>query len=106
MQNKAWDYLSKLLNWRRTEARDVMANGSMKHFMPQNGIYAYQRKLGDKTVTVLMNGRDVPHTVTMERTLEILPYGTKLHNILTDSDVTIEREMTFAPREVMILQNW
>lgn len=106
MQNKAWDYLSKLLNWRRNEARDVMANGSMKHFMPQNGIYAYQRKLGDKTVTVLMNGRDVPHTVTMERTLEILPYGTKLHNILTDSDVTIKREMTFAPREVMILQNW
>lgn len=106
MQNEAWDYLSKLLNWRRSEARDVMAKGSLKHFMPQNGIYVYQRKLGDKSVTVLMNGRDVPHTVTMERTLEILPYGTKLHNMITGSDVTIEKEMTFAPREVMILQNW
>lgn len=106
MQNEAWDYLSKLLNWRRTEARDVMAKGSLKHFMPQNGIYAYQRKFGDKAVTVLMNGKDESHTVTMERTLEILPYGTKLRNILSDSDVTIEKEMTFAPREVMILQNW
>lgn len=106
MQNEAWDYLSKLLNWRRTEARDVMVKGSLKHFMPQNGIYAYQRKFGDKAVTVLMNGKDESHTVTMERTLEILPYGTKLRNILSDSDVTIEKEMTFAPREVMILQNW
>ncbi len=106
IQNEAWDFLSKLLNWRRGEAREVMAKGSLKHFMPQNGVYVYQRKLGDKEVTVMMNGRDVPHTITMERTLEILPYGTRLHNIVDGSDVTIEQEMTFAPREVKILQNW
>lgn len=106
IQNEAWNYLSKILNWRRSEARDVMARGSLKHFMPQNGIYAYRRKLGDKEVVVLMNGRDVPNTVTMERTLEILPYGTVRKNILDGRDVTITEEMTFAPREVMILQNW
>lgn len=106
MQNEAWDYLSRILNWRRGEARDVMARGSLKHFMPQNGLYVYRRKLGDKEVTVLLNGRDMPLEVTMERTLEIMPYGTVLRNILTDSDVTISEKMTFAPREVMILQNW
>lgn len=106
LQNEAWSYLSKILQWRRGEAREVIARGSLKHFMPQNGLYVYQRKLDDKEATVLMNGCDEPLTVTMERTLEILPYGTKLHNLLTDSDVTISEEMTFAPREVMILQNW
>ncbi|MCM1368836.1 MAG: glycoside hydrolase family 13 protein [Candidatus Amulumruptor caecigallinarius] len=106
LQNEAWNYMSKILNWRRGEARDVIAKGRLKHFMPQNGIYAYQRKLGDKEIVVLLNGRDVPNTVTMERTEEILPYGKTLRNILTDSDVTIKEEMTFAPREVMILQNW
>ena len=106
IQNEAWDFLSKVLNWRRGEAREVMAKGRLKHFMPQNGLYVYQRKLGDKEVTVLLNGRDIPQDLTMERTLEILPYGTRLRNILTDSDVTISEKMTFAPREVMILQNW
>lgn len=106
IQNEAWDYMSKILQWRRGEAREVMAKGSLKHFMPQNGLYVYRRKLGDKEVTVLMNGKDEPLTVTMERTLEIMPYGTKLHNLLDGSDVTIEEEMTFSPREVMILQNW
>ncbi|MDE5645468.1 MAG: cyclomaltodextrinase C-terminal domain-containing protein, partial [Muribaculaceae bacterium] len=100
------DYLSRILNWRRGDARDVMARGSLKHFMPQNGLYVYRRKLGDKEVTVILNGRDMPLEVTMERTLEIMPYGTVLRNILTDSDVTISEKMTFAPREVMILQNW
>lgn len=106
IQNEAWDYLSKILNWRRGEARQVMAEGKLKHFMPQNGLYVYQRKLGDKEVTVILNGKDEPLTATMERTVEIMPYGTRLHNIMTGKDVTISKEMTFAPREVMILQNW
>jgi glycosidase len=106
LQNEAWDYLSKLLHWRREVANDVIAKGSLKHFMPQNGLYVYQRKLGDKAVTVMLNGTSKPLTVTMERTLEILPYGTTLHDLITDSDVTITEEMTFSPRQVLILQNF
>lgn len=106
LQNEAWDYISGLLHWRRDEANDVIARGSLKHFMPQNGIYAYRRKLGDKEVTVLLNGRDTANTVTMERTREILPYGTTLTDIISGKPVTITEEMTFSPRQVMILQNF
>lgn len=105
-QNEAWDYLSHLLRWRRGEANEVVAKGSLKHFMPQNGIYAYQRKLGDKEITVLLNGTGKKHKVTMERTLEALPYGIQLRDIVSGEDVTIEPEMTFEPRQVMILQNF
>lgn len=106
MQNEAWDYLSRLLQWRRGEANDVIAKGTLKHFMPQNGIYTYERRLGDKQVVVLLNGQSEPNTVTMERTLEILPYGTTMRDLVSGNDVTITEEMTFAPRQVMILQNF
>jgi len=106
MQNEAWDYLSRLLQWRRGEANDVIAKGTLKHFMPQDGIYAYERRLGDKQVVVLLNGQSEPNTVTMERTLEILPYGTTMRDLVSGKDVTITEEMTFAPRQVMILQNF
>lgn len=106
MQNEAWDYLSRLLQWRRGEANDVIAKGTLKHFMPQNGIYAYERRLGDKQVVVLLNGQSEPNTVTMERTLEILPYGTTMRDLVSGNYVTITEEMTFAPRQVMILQNF
>ena len=98
--------MSKILNWRKSEARDVMARGSLKHSMPQNGLYVYQRKLGDKEVTVILNGRDSEQTLGMERYVEMLPYGTTLRDILTDTPVTITDTMTFAPRQVMILQNF
>lgn len=106
LQNEAWDYLSRLLQWRRGEANDVIAKGTLKHFMPQNGIYAYERRLGDKQVVVLLNGQSEPNTVTMERTLEILPYGKTMRDLVSGKDVTITEEMTFAPRQVMILQNF
>lgn len=106
LQNEAWDYLSRLLHWRKGEANEVIAKGSLKHFMPQNGIYAYERRLGDKQVVVMLNGNDSPLTTTMERTREILPYGTTMTDIITGKPVTIEETMTFAPRAVMVLQNW
>ncbi len=106
LQNEAWDYLSRLLQWRRGEANDVIAKGSLKHFMPQNGIYAYERRLGDKQVVVLLNGNDSPLTVTMERTAEILPEGATMYDLISGRDVTITPSMTFAPRQVMVLQNF
>ena len=102
----AFSYLQKLLHWRRGQANDVIARGSLKHFMPQNGIYAYRRALDDKEVIVLLNGNDTPQTVTMERTLEVLPYGSRLHDLISGTEVEITPEMTFAPRQVMILQNF
>ena len=106
MQNDAHAFLSKLLNWRKGDANEVIARGSLKHFMPQNGIYAYTRKLGEKEIHVLMNGNDEELSVTMDRTLEVLPIGTVLKDVLTGQMVTIEEEMTFAPRAIYILQNF
>jgi len=105
-QNEAHDFLTKLLNWRKGEANDVIAKGSLKHFMPQNGVYAYRRKLGDKEVHVLMNGNDTPLTTSTERTAEVLPVGTKMRDMLSGRDIVIGDTMTFAPREILILQNF
>lgn len=105
MQKEAFDFLSKILKWRRGEANEVIAKGSLKHFMPQHSLYVYERRLGDKRVDVLMNGTDEPLTVTMERTVEVLPYGATLHDIISGEDVTITEEMSFSPRQIMILTN-
>ncbi len=104
LQNEAWDYLSLLLRWRRDVANDIVAHGKLKHFMPQHGLYIYERKLGDRRIIVILNGNDSDQTVEMDRTLEILPYGTALPDLISGETITIEPEMTFKPRQVMILQ--
>lgn len=105
-QNEAHDFLAKVLNWRKGKANDVIANGTLKHFMPTNGIYLYERRLGDKQVIVMLNGNDNELLVEMDRYHEILPIGTTMHNMLTGASVTISDEMTFAPRAIYILENF
>ena len=106
LQNEAWDFLSSLLRWRRTPVvNEVIARGSLKHFMPQNGVYVYERRLGDKQIVVMMNGNDIPLDITTERTLEILPLGLTLTDFLTGDEVTVGTSMHFAPRQIRILHN-
>lgn len=106
VQNDAWNFLSRLLNWRRGQANEVIARGRLKHFMPQNGVYAYERRLGDSAVVVLMNGNDEPLDVTMERTVEVLPYGSTWTDALSGEAFTVAESMTMTPRQILILQNW
>ncbi len=106
IQNEAFDWISKILNWRKGEANEVIAKGSLKHFMPQNGLYVYERKLGDKKVVVILNGTSETLVRTMERTIESLPYGSEWTDFVTDKPIVITESMTFEPRQVMILQNF
>ena len=102
-ENEAWDFMSQLLNWRR--GNEVIARGTLKHFMPENGLYVYQRRLGDKEVTVMMNGNDTPLTASMDNIREILPEGARRRDMLSGQTVEITREMTFPARAILILEN-
>lgn len=106
MQNDAHEFLSTVLNWRKGKANDVIAKGTLKHFMPTNGIYLYQRKLGEKELFVVLNGNDEAVTVEMKRYAEVLPVGVTLKDMLSGKEVTIEPEMTFDPRAIYILENY
>ncbi|MDE5940604.1 MAG: cyclomaltodextrinase C-terminal domain-containing protein, partial [Muribaculaceae bacterium] len=73
---------------------------------PQNGLYVYERRLGDRQIVVIMNGNDSPVTTAMDRTAEILPYGTVMRDLIGGDQVTVTGEMTFGLREIMILSNF
>lgn len=106
MQNEAWDYLSGLLKWRRDVANDVISKGTLKHFMPINKAYVYERRLGDRRVVVMINGTDEPLTLAMDRYAEILPSGSRMHRPLGGEDLLIGEELTLAPRETIVLQSF
>ncbi len=101
-QKEAMEFMKKVLNWRK--GNEVIAKGSLKHFMPYQGVYVYERRLGDRQVVLMMNGNDKPVTMDMEQTLEILPYGTQKRDMLSGETVTITEEMTFPPRALYILE--
>ncbi|MBD5369850.1 MAG: glycoside hydrolase family 13 protein [Bacteroides sp.] len=106
MQNEAWDYLSDLLRWRRDTANDVIARGRLRHFMPIDCAYVYERELDGRQVIVAINGTDAPLSLDMKRYAEIMPQGATYHRPLGGADITVGDTLTLAPRETLVLQNF
>ncbi|MDE7412267.1 MAG: glycoside hydrolase family 13 protein [Muribaculaceae bacterium] len=104
LENEAVDYISALNRFRK--GSKAIAEGGMKHFMPDNGIYLYQRGSGDESVVVMMNGRDKENKVDMARYAEIIPEGARYKDVITGEEVVIRPESgnyDFAPRETRVL---
>lgn len=103
IQNEAFDFISCLLNWRK--GNKAVAYGKTLHFMPDNGLYVYQRKAGDKKVTVIMNGSDeAVNGIDMSRYSEIMKPGDVFNDVISGKQVTIAEEMDFSPRAVLVLE--
>ncbi len=102
MQNEAYNFISKLSHWRK--GNNVISEGKMKHFMPENGLYVYERSLNGKSVIVIMNGNDFPITVDMGIYAETLKPGTTLTDVITGQPLTINPKITFGPRALYVLE--
>lgn len=100
-QNKAYNYTKKLLDWRK--GNKVIANGSLKHFSPHDGIYVYERKLGDKSVVVVMNGTSENKTVDLSRYIEVIS-GVNAKDIISDKTLDLSTTLDIAPKDVYILE--
>ena len=102
MQREAWNFISRLANWRR--GNEVISKGSLKHFMPENGVYVYERSYKGKRVVVMMNGTDSENVIDGTIYREIMPEGTTLTDILSGEKITIAREMRLPARALYILE--
>lgn len=102
LQNEAIDFMHKVASWRKDNK--AISEGSLKHFMPENGMYVYERRHADRRAVVIMNGTDKELSIDMSIYAEILPEGTTLKDIVTYDTFTVTPKMTFAPRALYILE--
>jgi glycosidase len=102
LQNEAWDYLQTLLKWRR--GNEVISKGRMIHFMPQLGVYVYERHLNGKSVLVFLNGANTEVSLPLDRYAEILHGKTKGTDIITQRTIVLEKELLLAPKDVLVIE--
>ncbi len=102
LQNEAFNFISRIAQWRR--GNDIIAKGQLKHFMPENGMYVYERSLDNKHVIVIMNGTDRQLDIDMSIYAEIMQPGMAFRDVITGEEIIIIPNMTFAPRATYILE--
>lgn len=102
IQNEAWSYLQTLLKWRK--GNDIIAKGSMKHFMVNRGVYVYERSLNGKSVLIMINGTSKEVDLPLDRYAEVLHGKTSAKNIITGRTLSLDKQTTLAPKEVLVME--
>lgn len=100
LQNEAFDYTRKLLNFRK--GNEAICKGTMKHFSICKGVYVYERKYNDKSVVVFMNGTDEKQTLSLVPYREILP-SSSATDFISGKNVVLDEEITLDSRETLLL---
>jgi glycosidase len=103
LQNEAWNYLQKLLHWRKTSI--PVKEGHLVHYTPdRTGCYVYARIKDNKTVLVMLNGTNKEQTITMERFHEVLGSHASGKDILTEQSFPLNTSVTISARGVYIFE--
>ena len=102
LQKATLAFTKQLLNLRKKTP--VLANGKLKHFVPNENVYVYFRSNGSQTVMVVLNGNEKAKKLKTERFAEILPAGAKLKDLLTDKTSILSAEMELAPRSAAVYE--
>ncbi|SCD19326.1 Neopullulanase [Proteiniphilum saccharofermentans] len=102
LQNEAFNFMKKLLHWR--QGNDVIAYGDMKHYVLQKGVYVYERYLGDESVLIFMNGTSKQVEINLDRYAESIGNSTGWTDLLSGRNVSLEKTLTLAPKEVLVLE--
>lgn len=91
-QNEAYDFLSRLLNWRKSNS--TIQYGELTHYIPENGVYVYFKEHKGKTIMIMLNNSDQDKKVDMSRFAESIGDNTKGQSVLNrqswDNLISIE----------------
>lgn len=69
-QNEAFDFVKRILNWRK--GNDAVQNGKLTHYLPEDGVYVYFRYTEKESVMVMLNNTNEDKEVNMKRFYENL----------------------------------
>lgn len=101
-QEEAFRFLQTILKWRSTN--EAVTKGSLKHYIPQNGVYVYFREWEDKRVMVMLNNSKGSQAIETSRFTEGLKGARHGKNIITGNPFTFRNTILLEPRQALIIE--
>lgn len=100
-ENEAFEYLKKLLNWRKQSK--AIISGSLKHFAPDDNIYVYNRISGDESILVIINNNNEAKELDMARFSEVIEDCSAAEDVLSGKMITDLKTVQLEGNSSMVL---
>ncbi len=102
-EKEALDFTSHLLNWRKD--KEVIHSGSLKHYVPENGVYVYFRYNDAESVMVIINDNDSESkTINKEKYIESMAGFTRGYEVITGTAINDLSSFVIRPKSAMIIE--
>jgi glycosidase len=85
-QNEAYDFMKKLLDWRKTKS--VIHTGKLMQFIPNDNVYVYFRYTENgETVMIVLNGNEKAVELKTDRFAEIMGNKTVAKDVISGNQI-------------------
>ncbi len=101
-QNEAFSYVQNLLKWRA--ANDAVKYGTLKHYIPENGVYVYFREYNNQRVMVILNNSQTSQSIQTARYKESLRGVIHGKNVISGKPFTFRNSILLEPRSALIIE--
>ena len=101
-EQQMFGWLSRLLHWR--QGNQVITRGTMKQFIPFNGVYVIARQLDARTVLTVLNGTTKAATMSVSRYAEVIGSTAHAKDILTGRYYDLTKDLQLKPRQSLVLE--
>jgi len=99
-EQEAFEFIRGLANWRKGAI--ATHEGTMKHFIPENGTYVYFRLHEEQTVMVLVNTTEEEKRLDAKRFQEVLGSFKSAEHVLNGNRFELGRELILPPNEASV----
>jgi glycosidase len=96
------EFLTRVANWRQD--KDVIHNGELTHFIPQNNVYVYFRHNDEETVMVVLNANEEAQELEMGRFSELIDGHAQGYDVANDRSVQLGETMSVDGLDAMIIE--
>jgi glycosidase len=104
-QQSMFNWLSRLLHWRR--GNETIIRGYQTQFIPYNGIYVVTRRWHRNTVMTILNGTTQDAVLDISRYHELFDDGqdvSRVQDIPTGRYYDLTKNLTLKPRQTLVLE--
>jgi neopullulanase len=101
-ENEIFDYMKKLLDWRKSR-KEIFAHGKLVHFIPENDVYVYSRGVQPNNVIVIINNSAETRTVRWHKYLE-LAAKRGWRDVISGKEYFTSQDIKVAGKSVLVLE--
>ena len=101
-ENAMFNWLSKLLKWRRNNM--VITKGKQIQFIPYKGVYVIARQWNGQTILTILNGTSQPVTLPLDRYAEVIGNHQEAKDVISGRKVKLGSELQLKARDTKVIE--